>query len=62
MDEFLEKLHTKLPLVAIEQTKTGALRCVKSLASHHLDTVIQALLKYPLPYDRLVTFVCYILS
>ncbi|XP_067937977.1 maestro heat-like repeat-containing protein family member 1 [Watersipora subatra] len=53
VSSFLSKLHVKIPH-CVEATTTGALRCVLALAGHHLQPVIQALLKYPLPYDSVL--------
>lgn len=52
VDNILGSLHEKLFQVQFDQTKTGALRTIRTLATHHLIPTIKCLLNYPLPYDE----------
>ncbi|XP_031575321.1 maestro heat-like repeat-containing protein family member 1 [Actinia tenebrosa] len=45
-------LHEKLCIIYHAQTRTGTLRSMRTLASHHLAPVITALLDFPLPLDH----------
>lgn len=37
--------------ISQERTQTGILRAIRTLAAHHLKTVVKRLLEYDLPYD-----------
>ncbi|WAR11640.1 MROH1-like protein, partial [Mya arenaria] len=52
VDSILAAIHGKLFQIQFPQTKTGALRSVRTLAQHHLLLVIKTLLTYSLPYDE----------
>lgn len=45
-------LHEKLCIIYHTQTRTGTLRSMRTLASHHLAPVLIALLEFPLPLDQ----------
>ena len=45
-------LHEKLEVIEHQQTRTGTLRTIRTLASHHLIPVLTTFLGYPLPYDE----------
>lgn len=47
----LECLQVKLGMITCPQTRTGALRSIRILASHHLSAIIGAFLNYPFPFD-----------
>ncbi|XP_038067311.1 maestro heat-like repeat-containing protein family member 1 isoform X2 [Patiria miniata] len=51
VDEMIGAIHFKLINISYQQTRTGTLRAVRTLASNHLSNVVDTLLKYPLPYD-----------
>ncbi|XP_052059790.1 maestro heat-like repeat-containing protein family member 1 isoform X2 [Mytilus californianus] len=55
-------LHDKLGQIEFDQTRTGTLRSVRTLSSHHLTNVLKALLSYPLPYDSNIVAIWQILS
>jgi len=48
----LGSIHGKLFQIQFAQTKTGALRTIRTLAQHHLIPVLKSLLNYSLPYDE----------
>lgn len=52
IERLMETLYNKLRQITCAQTRTGSLRCVRTLASHHLLSVLNALLSYPLPWDE----------
>ncbi len=52
VDKLVDQLHEKLGQITCAQTRTGSLRCVRTLASHHLLSVLNTLLGYPLPLDQ----------
>ncbi|KAK3746766.1 hypothetical protein QZH41_013595 [Actinostola sp. cb2023] len=45
-------IHDKLWLIVHPQTRTGTLRVMRTLASHHLAPVLAAILEFPLPLDE----------
>ncbi|XP_028837282.1 maestro heat-like repeat-containing protein family member 1 isoform X2 [Denticeps clupeoides] len=49
--EILEVLHIRLQVISEEQVKVGVAQAVLILASQHLQTVINTLISYPLPFD-----------
>ncbi|XP_058503899.1 maestro heat-like repeat-containing protein family member 1 isoform X3 [Solea solea] len=49
--EMLEVLHTRLQSITEEQVRVAVGQTVLILASQHLQTVINALINQPLPYD-----------
>ncbi|XP_022082273.1 maestro heat-like repeat-containing protein family member 1 [Acanthaster planci] len=51
VDEMIAAVHFKLINITYQQTRTGTLRAVRTLASNSLSNVTDTLLKYPLPYD-----------
>ncbi|CAL1544099.1 unnamed protein product [Lymnaea stagnalis] len=59
---FLESLYEKTCRIQCPQTKTGTLRAIRTMASHHLLPTLTALLTYPLPYDENVVEIWKILS
>lgn len=58
----LGSIHGKLFQIQFPQTKTGALRTIRTLAQHHLIPVLKTLLNYPLPYDENVVEIWKIIS
>ncbi|ESO87809.1 hypothetical protein LOTGIDRAFT_234834 [Lottia gigantea] len=62
VEKTLENLYDKLCIIDNQQTRTGTLRTIRTLASHHLLTVLKALLNYKLPYDSVVIEIWGILS
>ncbi|KAF4088237.1 hypothetical protein AMELA_G00080220 [Ameiurus melas] len=49
--EMLELLHIRLQVISEEQVKVAVAQSVLILATQHLQTVINTLLSYPLPFD-----------
>ncbi|XP_013777980.1 maestro heat-like repeat-containing protein family member 1 [Limulus polyphemus] len=49
--ELLEALRRKLECIGCLQTRTGTLRVVRSLGSHHLTAVVSTLMTAHLPFD-----------
>jgi len=45
-------VHDKLAQISHERTGLGVLRCVRTLATHHLALVTKQLQTYELPYDQ----------
>lgn len=41
----------QMAAITQERTRTGILRAIRTLAAHHLKTVVKRLLEYDLPYD-----------
>ncbi|XP_052229832.1 maestro heat-like repeat-containing protein family member 1 isoform X3 [Dreissena polymorpha] len=62
VDAILSSIHEKLFQIQFPQTKTGALRAVRTLAQHHLFQVLKSLLGYSLPFDENVVEIWKILS
>ncbi|XP_014675280.1 PREDICTED: maestro heat-like repeat-containing protein family member 1 [Priapulus caudatus] len=54
VESLVNDLHCKLCEITCVQTRTGTLRCMRTLAYHHLIAVINCLMKYNLPYDQTV--------
>lgn len=50
--EMLEVLHIRLQVISEEQVKVAVAQSILILATQHLQTVINTLLSYPLPFDR----------
>eukprot|EP00058_Branchiostoma_floridae_P019456 XP_002604946.1 hypothetical protein BRAFLDRAFT_77203 [Branchiostoma floridae] len=50
--DVIDALHVKLGEITVEQTKKGTLRTVRTMATHHLVGVANALLNKPLPFDE----------
>jgi len=48
----VKSLHEKLVQIEFQQTRTGTLRTIRTLATHHLSPVLTTLLNFPLPYDE----------
>ncbi|CAB4024478.1 maestro heat-like repeat-containing family member 1 [Paramuricea clavata] len=44
-------IHGKLPTITHVKTRTGTLRCFRTIASHHLVPLLKTLLDFPLPMD-----------
>ncbi|XP_041649053.1 maestro heat-like repeat-containing protein family member 1 [Cheilinus undulatus] len=53
--EMLEVLHSRLQSITEEQVRVAAGQTVLILASQHLQTVINALINQPLPYDSWIS-------
>ncbi|KAI0215332.1 Maestro heat-like repeat-containing protein family member 1 [Lamellibrachia satsuma] len=51
VDTVLSSLHDKMREITCRQTRTGAIRAVRTLMSHQLLTVLDLLLHYPIPFD-----------
>ncbi|XP_077982268.1 maestro heat-like repeat-containing protein family member 1 [Glandiceps talaboti] len=49
--EIIDALHEKLMKIQYPQTRTGTLRSIRTLSSHHLPAILNALLNFPLPFD-----------
>lgn len=47
----VSSIHLKLPSITHVKTRTGTLRCFRTLASHHLVPLLKTLLDFPLPMD-----------
>jgi hypothetical protein len=52
--KFLVALQEKMAVIEHERTKTGVLRAVRTLATHHLAKVVTKLQAFELPYDKFV--------
>ncbi|XP_062586517.1 maestro heat-like repeat-containing protein family member 1, partial [Saccostrea cucullata] len=52
VDNIVTSLHSKLASIDFTQTRTGTLRSIRTLATHHLSSVLKTLMNYQLPYDR----------
>lgn len=50
--EMLEVLHNRLQIIAEDQVKVAVAQSILILAMQHLQTVINTLISYPLPFDR----------
>ncbi|GFS16071.1 maestro heat-like repeat family member 1 [Elysia marginata] len=48
---FLQSLYEKLCEITCEQTKTGTLRTIRTMATHHLIPTLASLLTYPVPFE-----------
>ncbi|XP_059158762.1 maestro heat-like repeat-containing protein family member 1 isoform X2 [Physella acuta] len=62
VEVFLETLYEKLFQIQHPQTKTGTLRTIRTMATHHLLPTLTSLLTYQLPYDDNVVEIWKILS
>ncbi|KAL5022847.1 hypothetical protein ScPMuIL_002002 [Solemya velum] len=62
VEKLLHSLHDKLAQMQCPQTKTGTLRTIRTLASHHLTPVMTTLLNYPIPFDDVTVEIWKILS
>ncbi|XP_062848509.1 maestro heat-like repeat-containing protein family member 1 isoform X2 [Trichomycterus rosablanca] len=49
--EVLEVLHVRLQLISEEQVKVAIAQSILILATQHLQTVVNTLISYPLPFD-----------
>ncbi|XP_077869460.1 maestro heat-like repeat-containing protein family member 1 [Saccoglossus kowalevskii] len=49
--DIIDELHDKLTNIQYPQTRTGTLRSIRTLSSHNLPAVLNALLSYQLPFD-----------
>ncbi|MCJ8728677.1 hypothetical protein PDJAM_G00007090 [Pangasius djambal] len=49
--EMLEVLHIRLQVISEEQVKVAVAQSILILATQHLQTVINTLISYPLPFD-----------
>uniref|UniRef100_A0A8C9TJ68 Maestro heat like repeat family member 1 n=1 Tax=Scleropages formosus TaxID=113540 RepID=A0A8C9TJ68_SCLFO len=49
--EMLEVLHIRLQVISEEQVKVAVAQSVLILATQHLQTVVNTLIAYPLPFD-----------
>ncbi|XP_046842253.1 maestro heat-like repeat-containing protein family member 1 [Xenia sp. Carnegie-2017] len=45
------RIHNKLPEITHIKTRTGTLRCFRTLGSHHLVPLLKTLLDFPLPMN-----------
>ncbi|CAH1780505.1 unnamed protein product, partial [Owenia fusiformis] len=52
VEYILGVLHEKLGQIECPQTRTGTLRAIRTLSSHHLLSVLTSLLTYPIPYNK----------
>ena len=52
VEELFLQLVEKVEEVKFPQSRTGTLRCVRSLAAHHFTSVISFLLSQHMPYNR----------
>ncbi|RUS75918.1 hypothetical protein EGW08_016306 [Elysia chlorotica] len=52
VESFLQNLYEKLCEITCEQTKTGTLRTIRTMATHHLIPTLTSLLTYPVPYEE----------
>ncbi|XP_034336261.2 maestro heat-like repeat-containing protein family member 1 isoform X2 [Magallana gigas] len=52
VDNIVTSLHNKLASIDFTQTRTGTLRSIRTLATHHLSSVLKTLLSYQLPFDN----------
>ncbi|XP_006635903.2 maestro heat-like repeat-containing protein family member 1 isoform X1 [Lepisosteus oculatus] len=50
--EILEVLHIRLQSIAEEQVKVAVAQSILILATQHLQTVVNTLISYPLPFDN----------
>lgn len=50
--EMLEVLHNRLQVISEEQVKVAVGQSILILATQHLQTLVNTLVAYPLPYDR----------
>ncbi|MGH0159549.1 UNVERIFIED_CONTAM: hypothetical protein FKN15_037747 [Acipenser sinensis] len=50
--EILEVLHIRLQVIAEEQVKVAVGQSILILATQHLNTVVNTLISYPLPFDN----------
>ncbi|XP_025115241.1 maestro heat-like repeat-containing protein family member 1 isoform X3 [Pomacea canaliculata] len=60
--ELLKSLHAKLLEIQCPQTKTGTLRTLRTLASHHMPSFLNFLLQLPVPYSSEVVEIWHILA
>ncbi|XP_071252234.1 maestro heat-like repeat-containing protein family member 1 isoform X2 [Salvelinus alpinus] len=51
VSEMLEVLHSRLQMISEEQVKVSVAQSILILATQHLQTVINTLISYPLPFD-----------
>ncbi|XP_056020899.1 maestro heat-like repeat-containing protein family member 1 isoform X2 [Ostrea edulis] len=51
VENIVTSLHSKLATIDFPQTRTGTLRSIRTLATHHLSLVLKTLISYQLPYD-----------
>ncbi|XP_034144672.1 maestro heat-like repeat-containing protein family member 1 isoform X2 [Esox lucius] len=52
VSEMLEVLHIRLQMISEEQVKVAVAQSILILATQHLQTVINTLISYPLPFDN----------
>jgi hypothetical protein len=50
--EIVQSLHTAMKTITNEQTLNGTLHSLRTLTAHHLVTVADHLLTFPLPHDE----------
>ncbi|XP_041376876.1 maestro heat-like repeat-containing protein family member 1 [Gigantopelta aegis] len=62
VEKTLCSLHEKLQVIECQQTRTGTLRTIRTLASHHLIPLLTTFLGYPLPYDEHMVAIWQILA
>ncbi|XP_027005038.2 maestro heat-like repeat-containing protein family member 1 isoform X1 [Tachysurus fulvidraco] len=53
--EMLEELHSQLQVISEEQVKVAVAQSILILATQHLQTVINTLISYPLPFDSWIS-------
>ena len=58
----LDGIHEKLKSVSNAQTRTGTMRCVRSICHQYLSPSLKHLLSKPLPWDRLVLYLNFIIQ
>ena len=52
VEEIFVHLVEKLEEITFPQTRTGTLRCIRTLAIHHFDIVLGFLIQQRLPYNK----------
>lgn len=50
--DLLDGIHEKLCTVSNAQTRTGTMRCVRTICHQYLGASLTHLLNKPLPWDR----------
>ncbi|GAA6103654.1 maestro heat-like repeat-containing protein family member 1 isoform X1 [Tachysurus ichikawai] len=53
--EMLEELHSRLQVISEEQVKVAVAQSILILATQHLQTVVNTLISYPLPFDSWIS-------
>jgi len=58
LPDLIDQLHIKLADIVCSQTRTGTLRCMRTLAHQQTLPTLQHMLTKSIPYDQLVVCVC----